>query len=63
LKSFWQFVGTCWIKDILKDIQCGDVDWTDLAQDSDQWGDSCECGNEPSGSIKDMELFDCLSGY
>jgi hypothetical protein len=30
------------------------VVWTgfDLAQDRYQWRASCECGNEPSGSIK-----------
>ena len=37
-----------------------DVDWTDQAQDRDRWLGACECGNEPSGSIKCGEFFDWL---
>jgi hypothetical protein len=28
-----------------------------IAQDRDRWGGSCECGNEPLGSIKCGEFF------
>jgi len=40
-----------WVDNIRMDHQevgCGYVDWIGLAQDRD----ACECGNEPSGSIK-----------
>jgi hypothetical protein len=43
-----------WVDDIkmdLREIEWGGKDWTDLAQDMDQWTGSCEHGNEPSGSI------------
>ena len=34
------------------------MDWIDMAQDWDRWGGgSCECSNEPSGSIKFRELL------
>ena len=33
------------------------MDWIDVAQDRDRWGGSCECSNEPSGSIKCRELL------
>ena len=40
------------------------MDWNSLAQDSDKWGwrgeDSCERGNEESGSIKCEEFLDYL---
>jgi len=32
------------------------MDWIDLAQDRDR----CECGSEPSGSIKCVEFPDWL---
>ena len=41
-----------WEDNIKTDRQamaCGGMDWIDLAQDV---ADTCECGNEPSGSIK-----------
>jgi len=34
------------------------VDWIELAQDRGQVADACECGNEPSGSIKCGEFLD-----
>jgi hypothetical protein len=34
------------------------MDWIDLAQDRDQWGGSCEHGNEPSGAIKCLEILE-----
>jgi hypothetical protein len=37
------------IKMDLAEIQWGCVDWIGLVQNKDS---SCECGNEPSGSIK-----------
>jgi hypothetical protein len=44
-----------WEDYINMDLQEGDVvmDWIDLVQDG-----SCECGNEPSGSIKCGEFLD-----
>jgi len=37
--------------------QDGSVDWIDLAQDRDRWWGTCECGNEPSVSIKCGEFL------
>jgi hypothetical protein len=37
----------------------GDMDWIDLAQDR-QVADSCERGNEPSGSTKCGEFLEWL---
>jgi hypothetical protein len=35
------------------------MDWIDLTRDRDRWrAGSCECGNEPSGSIKRGEFLD-----
>jgi hypothetical protein len=34
------------------------TDWSDLAQDRDQWEGSCEHGNEPSGFINCWEIFE-----
>jgi hypothetical protein len=36
----------------------GGLDWIDEAQDRDRMAGICECGNEPSGSIKCGELID-----
>ena len=36
------------------------VDWIAVKQDRDRWWDSCECGNEPSGSMKYGEFLDWL---
>ena len=38
------------IKMDLEEVGCGSMDWIELAQDGQVEG-SCECGNEPSGSI------------
>jgi len=35
----------------------GGMNWIDLAQDRNRWG-SCECGKEPSGSVKCGEFID-----
>ena len=32
--------------------------WIELAQDRDRWAGTCECGDEPSGSIKCGEFLD-----
>ena len=47
-----------WVDNIrmdLLDVGCGYVDWIGLAQDV---ADACECGNEPSGSVKCGEFLD-----
>ena len=33
------------------------MDWIELAQDRDMWPGTCECGNEPSGSIQNAGNF------
>jgi len=45
-----------WEDNIKMDLQegCGRVNWIELAQDRD----TCECGNEPWGSIKCGEFLD-----
>ena len=42
----------CKIKINLQEVGCGDMDWVKLAQDRDKLTGTCECVNEPSGSIK-----------
>jgi hypothetical protein len=41
-----------------KDVILSGMDWIDLAQDRDQMEDSCEHGNEPSGSIEYWEVLE-----
>jgi hypothetical protein len=39
----------------------GGIDWIDLAQNRDVWRvGCCECGNEPSDSIKGGKFLDLL---
>jgi len=38
----------------LQEVGCGDMDWIDLAQVAG----TCECGNEPKGSIKCSKFLD-----
>jgi len=37
------------------------MDWMELAQDRDRGAGTCECGYEPSGSIKCGEFFDLVA--
>ena len=50
-----------WVDNIRTDLQeegCGYMDWIGLAQKQRQVADACECGNEPSGSVKCGEFLD-----
>jgi hypothetical protein len=45
------------IKMDLQEMECEGMDYIKLAQDRKVAG-TCECGNEPSGSIKWVEFLD-----
>ena len=45
------------IKMDLQEVGCEGMDWIKLAQDRDVMA-TCECSNEPSGSIKCGEFLD-----
>jgi len=50
-----------WVDNIRTDLQemiSGYMDWIGLAQDRDRWRTLCECGNEPSGSVKCGEFLE-----
>ena len=52
--------GRRWVDNIRMDLQevgCVYMDWIGLAQDR-QLAEACECGNEPSGSMKYGEFLD-----
>jgi hypothetical protein len=42
----------------LREIEWGDVDWMQLAQDRNQWRAVVNTVNEPLGSVKGEEFFD-----
>jgi len=43
----------------LQEVGYSGVDWIELAQNRDRWrAGTCECGNEPSGSVKCGEFLD-----
>ena len=42
----------------LQEMGCGSMDWIVVAQDMDRLAGSCECDNEPLGSIKCSEFLD-----
>jgi len=42
----------------LQEVGWVGIDRIDLAQDRDRWRGTCECGKEPSGSIKFGEFLD-----
>ena len=42
----------------IQEVRWGGMDWTHLAQDMGQVSGVCECGDEPSGSIKCGEFLD-----
>jgi hypothetical protein len=42
------------IKMDLQEVGCECMNWIELAEDRDR----CECGNEPSGSVKCGEFLD-----
>jgi hypothetical protein len=42
----------------LQEVGCGCVDLIELTQGSESFAGTCECGNEPSGSIKCREFLD-----
>jgi hypothetical protein len=46
------------IKMNLQEVGCGGMDWISMAQDRGQVADTCECGNEPSSSVKCGEFLD-----
>jgi hypothetical protein len=39
------------------------MDWIEVARDSDSWVGTCECGNEPSGSILEHNAFYKISQH
>jgi hypothetical protein len=42
----------------LQEVVFGSMDWIELAQDRDRLAGTCECGNEPSSSIKCRESIE-----
>jgi hypothetical protein len=55
-----------WVDNIkmdLLEIGWGGVDWIGLAQDRDKRRALCECGYEPSGSIKCWETIKWLHNW
>jgi hypothetical protein len=40
------------IKMDLQEVVYEGINWIDVAEDRNRWQGTCECGNEPSGSIK-----------
>jgi len=50
-----------WVNNIGMDLQeagCGYMDWPGAGSGYGKLADDCECGNEPSGSVKCGEFLD-----
>ena len=50
-----------WVDNIrmdLHEVGCGYTDWIGAGLGYKQVADTCECGNEPSGSVKCGEFLD-----
>jgi hypothetical protein len=47
-----------YIKIGLQEVGCGGMDWIKSDSGQGQAADTCECGNEPSSSIKYGEFLD-----
>jgi hypothetical protein len=46
------------VRMVLQEVGCRCKNWIGLDQDRDKWRGACECGEEPSGSIKRGEFLD-----
>jgi hypothetical protein len=47
----------------LREIGGDDMDWIDLVQEGGSVEGSCECGNEPSGSIQRWVILEWLHNW
>ena len=47
----------------LQEVGCGGMDWIELAPEKGQVAGTCDCGKEPSGSIKCGEFIDQMRNF